>query len=163
MWGSENASFQLPKSSGCRPNLWEWRVGEKISLDNDQWQWVVDCVRQPKKSNEQFDLPVRGASSNWIFKMVFPRRRKETLLSHECVALTRSEFLVSFCIPEWLNSYIEERCLLLRYPTHIFFSLSLILRERGHHELPVFSPLIFLRLLAKLFGETETSWVVFAR
>jgi hypothetical protein len=33
---------------------------KKISLDNDQWQWVVDCVWQPKKSNEQFDLPVRG-------------------------------------------------------------------------------------------------------
>ena len=89
-----------------------------------------------------------GARSNWIFKMVFPRRRKITLLSHECVALTQSEFLVSFCISDRLNSYIEERCLLLRYPTHIFFSLSLILRERGHHELPVFSPLIFLRLLA---------------
>jgi hypothetical protein len=33
---------------------------KKNSLDNDQWQWVVDCIRQPKKSNEQFDLPVRG-------------------------------------------------------------------------------------------------------
>ena len=43
--------------------------------------------------------------------------------------------------------------MLLRYPTHIFFSLSLILRERGHHELPVFSPLIFLRLLARNRGE----------
>jgi len=33
---------------------------KKISLDINQWQWVVDCVRQPKKSNEQFDLPARG-------------------------------------------------------------------------------------------------------
>jgi len=72
----------------------------------------------------------------------------QSRLEQQCVALMQSEFLVNFCIPEKLNSYIEERCLLLRYPTQIFFSLSLILRERGHHELPVFSPLIFLLLLA---------------
>jgi hypothetical protein len=89
-----------------------------------------------------------GVSSNWIFKMVFPRRRKELFLAMNVWLSRDQEFLVSFCISERLNSYIEERCLLLRYPTHIFFSLSLILRERGHHELPVFSPLIFLRLLA---------------
>ena len=120
---------------------------EKISLDIDQWQRVVDCVRQPKKAMSNSISLFEGASSNWIYKMVFPRRRKNSFC-HECVALTQSEFLVNFCIPEKLNSYIEERCLLLRYPTHIFFSLSLILREREHHELPVFSPLIFLRLLA---------------
>ena len=51
---------KTPKVLVYLPVLREWRVGEKISLDNDQWQWVVDCVRQPKKSNEQFDLPVRG-------------------------------------------------------------------------------------------------------
>jgi hypothetical protein len=36
-------------------------IWKKISLDIDQWQRVVDCIRQPKKSNEQFDLPVRGS------------------------------------------------------------------------------------------------------
>ncbi len=59
MWG-ENASFQVPKSSGCRPNLREWWVGVKISLNNDERQLVVDCVRQPRKNNGQFDFPRKG-------------------------------------------------------------------------------------------------------
>ena len=145
--GSENASFKLPKSSGCRPNLRVWWVGEKISLDNNQRQWVVNCVLQPPK--KQWAIrppPFEGASSNLDLSMVFPHKRKE-LLAYECVALTRLRFSGQFLVPDRLNSLIEDRCLLLRYPTHIFFSLSLILRERGHHELPSFSPLIFLQLL----------------
>ena len=47
--GSENAGFRLPKSSGCRPNLREWWVGEKISLDNDGRQWFIDGRWQSKK------------------------------------------------------------------------------------------------------------------
>ena len=123
---------------------------KKLALITINGNGLSIAFGNPKKAMNNSISLFEGANSNWIFKMVFPRRRKETLLSHECVALTRSEFLVSFCISDRLNSYIEERCLLLRYPTHIFFSLSLILRERGHHELPVFSPLIFLRLLATL-------------
>jgi hypothetical protein len=37
------------ESSGCRPNLREWWVGEKISLDNDARQWVVNGHWQSKK------------------------------------------------------------------------------------------------------------------
>jgi len=59
----ENASFQVPKSSGCRPNLREWWVGERISLGDNERQWVVNCVRQSKKDNDQFDLPCEGGKS----------------------------------------------------------------------------------------------------
>ena len=109
----------------------------------------------PKKAMSNSISLFEGANSNWIFKMVFPRRRKELFLAMNVWLSRDQEFLVSFCIPDRLNSFIEERCLLLRYPTHIFFSLSLILRERGHHELPVFSPLIFLRLLARMGSVDE--------
>jgi hypothetical protein len=47
--GSENASFRLPKSSGCRPNLREWWVGEKISLANDGRRWIADEFGSPKE------------------------------------------------------------------------------------------------------------------
>jgi hypothetical protein len=120
---------------------------KKLALITINGNGLSIAFGNPKKAMSNSISLFEGASSNWIYKMVFPRRRKP-FFCHECVALTQSEFLVNFRIPEKLNSYIEERCLLLRYPTHIFFSLSLILRERGHHELPVFSPLIFLRLLA---------------
>ena len=120
---------------------------KKLALITINGNGLSIAFGNPKKAMSNSISLFEGASLNWIYKMVFPRRRKNSFC-HECVALTQSEFLVSFCISDRLNSYIEERCLLLRYPTHIFFSLSLILRERGHHELPVFSPLIFLRLLA---------------
>jgi hypothetical protein len=48
MWGLKT-QVSTPESSGCRPNLWEWWVGEKISLDNGARQWVVDGHRQSKK------------------------------------------------------------------------------------------------------------------
>jgi hypothetical protein len=54
---------------------------KKISLDIDQWQWDVDCVRQPKKTMSNSISLFEGVSSNWIFKMVFPRRRKELFLA----------------------------------------------------------------------------------
>ena len=77
--GSENASFQLQKSSGCKPNLWEWWVGEKISLGNDERQWVVDCVRQPRKNNGQFDLPCEGGKSEIGSLHGVPALEKRTL------------------------------------------------------------------------------------
>ena len=33
---------------------------EKISLDNNQRQWVVDCVRQPKKAMSNLTCPIWG-------------------------------------------------------------------------------------------------------
>ena len=48
--GSENASFETPKSSGCRPNLRERWVGEKISLCIDKGNGIVVSRRQSKKT-----------------------------------------------------------------------------------------------------------------
>jgi hypothetical protein len=87
----ENASFQLPKSSGCRPNLQEGWVGGKISLDNDQWQWVVDCNRQPKKNNEQFDLSLEGANLNSFLAHDVPAKQN-ILQSEKMYGLHKSEF-----------------------------------------------------------------------
>ena len=121
---------------------------KKLALITINGNGLSIAFGNPKKAMSNSISLFEGANSNWIFKMVFPRRRKELFLAMNVWLSRDQEFLVSFCIPDRLNSLIEERCLLLRYPTHIFFSLSLILREHVHHELPVFSPLIFLRLLA---------------
>ena len=37
----------------------------------------------------------------------------------------------------WSVSLTDRPCGILRYPSHIFFSLSLIVKERGHHELSI--------------------------
>ncbi len=126
---------------------------KKIALITIKGNGLSNAFGNPKKAMSNSISLFEEASLNWIFKMVFPRKRKELLAKNVWLS-GNQEFLVSFCIPDRLNSLIEERCLLLRYPTHIFFSLSLILRECGHHELPVFSPLIFLRLLVNVNVKT---------
>jgi hypothetical protein len=47
--GSENGKFLTPKVLAARPNLREWWVGEKISLDNDKGDGIVVGRRQSKK------------------------------------------------------------------------------------------------------------------
>jgi len=54
-------------------------VGEKISLSNDERQWVVDCVRQPRKNNAQFDLPFEGGKSEIGSLHGVPALEKRTL------------------------------------------------------------------------------------
>ena len=78
--GSENVSFQTPKSSGCRPNLREWWVGEKISLDNDKGDGIVVGRRQSKKTMRRSLLPLkrfRGRMSGSHFCHGVPAQRKE--------------------------------------------------------------------------------------
>ncbi len=77
---------------------------EKISLDNNQRQWVVNCIRQSKKSNEQFDLPAQGGKFELDLSMVFLCERKE-LLAYECVALTRLRISGQFLVPDRINSF----------------------------------------------------------
>ncbi len=100
------------------------RNGLSIAFGNPKKQWAI---RPP---------PFKRASSNLDLSMVFLRQRKE-FLAYECVALMQLRISVQFLVSDRLNSLIEDRCLLLRYPTHIFFLLSLILRERRHHELSI--------------------------
>ncbi len=99
-------------------------MGFQLRSATQKKQWAI---RPP---------PFKGASLNLDLSMVFPRQRKE-LLAYECVALTRLRISGQFLASDRLNSLIEDRCLLLRYPTHNLFSLSLILRECRHHELSI--------------------------
>jgi hypothetical protein len=52
---------------------------EKISLGNDERQWVVDCVRQPRKNNGQFNLPCEGRKSEIRSLHGVPALKKRTL------------------------------------------------------------------------------------
>ena len=105
-------------------------MGEKISLDIDQRQRVVDCIRQPKKSNEQFELP-HSRRQVRIWELPWCSRAEEKICSasRKCVAHANKNF--------WSVSLTDRPCGILRYPSHIFFSLSLIVKERGHHELSI--------------------------
>ncbi len=114
---------------------------KKLALITMKGNGLLIAFGNPKKAMSNSTSPFEGVSSNLDHSMVFPRN-KDVWLS------CNWEFLVNFCVPDRPIFLIGDKCLLLRYPTHIFFSLSLILRERGHHELPSFSPIIFLRLLA---------------
>ena len=79
MWG-QITEISTPKVLAVRPNLREWWVGEKISLDNDERRWVVDCVWQSKKDNGQFDLPCEGGKSEIGSLHGVPAWRKRTLV-----------------------------------------------------------------------------------
>ena len=51
---------------------------KKISLDYDERQWVVDCVRQPRKKTMSNSSPlIRGGKFEFQALMVFPRAGKE--------------------------------------------------------------------------------------
>ncbi len=52
---------------------------EKISLGNDESRWVVECVRQPRKNNGQFDLPCEGGKSEIGSLHGVPALEKRTL------------------------------------------------------------------------------------
>jgi hypothetical protein len=53
---------------------------EKISLGNNERQWVVDCVRQPRKNNGQFDLPCEGGKSEIGSLHGLPALEKRTFI-----------------------------------------------------------------------------------
>ena len=110
---------------------------EKISLDNDERRWVVDCVRQSKKDNGQFDLPCEGGKSEIGSLHGVPTWRKRTLVPWMCGCHAIENFWSIFLSRQTildLNRYGKE--IWDTNPT-FSFPLSLILRERGHHELSI--------------------------
>ena len=73
---------------------------EKNSLDNTERQWVVDDLRQPKKSNEQFDLPRQEGKFKFGSLHGVPALRKRTLAAMNVWLSCKWEFLVNFCAPD---------------------------------------------------------------
>ena len=150
--GSENASFQLPKSSGCRPNLREWWVGEKISLDNDERPWIVDCIRQSKKSNEHSSCLIRGGKFESGSCHGVPAQKKRFVLPLGNVWLTRVRISGQFLDGQTLRYF--------KIPSSHFHFTSLIVRERGHHELCIVLTAIFSAATGDFpcRGKTHCAW-----
>ena len=68
---------QFPGYFTVENSIW----GKKISLDNDERWWVVNCVWQSKKVNGQFDLPREGGKSEIGSLHCVPALRKSVWLS----------------------------------------------------------------------------------
>jgi len=77
--GSENVSFQLLKSSGCRPNLREWWVGEKLALITMDGNGLLIAFGN-KKKHEQFNLPHQGGKFEFGSLYGGPAQKKRTPL-----------------------------------------------------------------------------------
>jgi hypothetical protein len=74
MWGLK-MQVLTPKSSGCRPNLWEWWVGEKkIALITMQGNGLSMDVGNPKKNEDLPCLQSRGKSKFGSLALAFPLR-----------------------------------------------------------------------------------------
>ncbi len=124
------------KSSGCRPNLWEWWLGKQLALITIKGNGLWITFGDPEKSNEQVYLPhLRGRV--WIWILAWCSLAKDRNFSLWMCGSHEIENFWSILVSDRLNSLIEDMCSLLRYPTHIFFSLSLILRGCRHHELSI--------------------------
>ena len=78
--GVWKCKFPNSKSSGWGPNLREWWLGEKISLNNNESQWIVDNRWQAKKQ-WQITIPPRWeAIGIWFSAMVFPPCRRNSAI-----------------------------------------------------------------------------------
>ena len=73
--GYEIVGFQLPKSSGYRPNLREWWVGEKISLDYVEGEWLSIAFGN-QKNNGKFE-PSHPRGQIRILKLNWCSRAQE--------------------------------------------------------------------------------------
>ncbi len=114
-------------------------------------------VGNPKKNEDLPCLQSRGKSKFGSLAMAFPLRisRRRILLSRKMCGLYQWEFWVFFYFSRQTKSNLGK---IASYTSHNFLHLtislplSLILRERGRHELPSFSPLIF-------HGYWQTGWI----
>jgi len=127
---------------------------EKISLDNDERWWVVECVRQSKKDNGQFDLPHEGGKSKIGSLHGVPARREKTLVPWMCGYHAIENFWSIFLSRQTildLNRYGKD--IWDANPT-FSFPLSLILRECGHHELSI----VLTANFSAATGEESIEW-----
>ena len=109
---------------------------EKISLDNDKGDGIVVGRRQSKKTMRRtLYFLSRGFKRQrmdriWSWRSTQRQQNSEnSICLGGCVVYTNKNF--------WSVSLTDRPCGILRYPSHIFFSLSLIVKERGHHELSI--------------------------
>ncbi len=105
-------------------------------------------VGNPKKNEDLLCLQSGGKSKFGSLAMAFPLRISQTriLLSRKMCGSYQWEILVFFYFSRQTKSNLGK---ITSYTSHnllhltISLPLSLILRERGRHELPLFSPLFF--------------------
>ncbi len=121
---------------------------EKISLDNDARQWVVDGHWQSKKEWGFALLTKRRQIKIWVFGHGFPTQNisKKNSAVKENVWLVPMRIFGLFYFSRQIKSNLGK---IASYTSHNFLHLtislplSLILREHGRRDLPSFSLLMF--------------------
>lgn len=149
---------------------------KKLALITMKGHGLSIAFGNPKKAMSIRAASFEEASSNLDPAMVFPRRRKDLFCLQEMCGSRKWEFLVNFLtdrprgiLPFFYRGIIkymlllrstDRPCGILRIPSSHFHFTSLIVRERGHHELCIVLTAIFSAATGDFpcRGKTHCAW-----
>ncbi len=93
---SENVSFLTPKSSGCKPNLREWWVGEKLALITFKTIGLSSAFGNPKRMRKSACF-INEASLDYVWPWWSCPKGRVLSISRKCVAHVYGNFW-SVCV-----------------------------------------------------------------
>ena len=125
---------------------------KKLALITMKGHGLSIAFGNPKKAMSIRAASFEEASSNLDPAMVFPRRRKDLFCLQEMCGSLEWEFLVIFSTDRCCGNF--------KIPSSHFHFTSLIVRERGHHELCIVLTAIFSAATGDFpcRGKTHCAW-----